>query len=91
MPETTACEDPPGLQVVGYAEKYETTQDPHALQAVQNFFGALTTNHSYATGGSNAKVGAIPLENLPQCTDGICWCLLDCREQHRLLAGKQLS
>jgi len=42
-------------QVVGYAERADATGDEEARQVVATFFDILTTNHSYATGGSNAR------------------------------------
>eukprot|EP00798_Chlamydomonas_sp_ICE-L_P009142 gene9142-16265_t len=42
-------------QVVGFAEGYEVLKEQKALDVVKNFFTMLSSNHSYATGGSNDK------------------------------------
>lgn len=42
-------------QVVGFAARYDATQDPSAMKAVENFFAIVTDHHSYATGGNNVN------------------------------------
>ncbi|MEW5298075.1 MAG: hypothetical protein WDW36_001236 [Sanguina aurantia] len=42
-------------QVVGFAERYMSVGDDSAAAAVENFFKALIRDHSYSTGGSNAR------------------------------------
>lgn len=40
---------------MGYAERADVTNDEEARGAVTHFFDTLTSDHSYSTGGSNAK------------------------------------
>ncbi|MEW5311971.1 MAG: hypothetical protein WDW38_003639 [Sanguina aurantia] len=42
-------------QVVGFAERFMSIGDDSAAAAVENFFKALIRDHSYSTGGSNAR------------------------------------